>query len=169
MNPKEPVLLLVLVETARLRWFVAAIDRNGQSVPLLRSEVGDLETYLGLDFDEQLAFLRHRFCGALQRGCDRIWARGNKASHFIFVFEGLLPEPTGKLTQTLSAHLAEWMLNPPVVVFCSTDAVVPGLEKLAGQLDSPSEALLLANLAALLTAQEHPEAWELSRKKSATQ
>jgi hypothetical protein len=168
MNPKEPVLLLVLVETPRLRWFVGAIDKNGQSVPLLRSDVGDLETYLGLNFDEQLAFLRHRFCGALQRGCDRIWARGNKASHFIFVFEGLLPEATGKLTQTLAAHLAEWMLNPPVVVFCRTDAA-PSLEKLAGQLDSILEALLLANLGTLFAAQERPEEWELSRKKSATQ
>jgi hypothetical protein len=168
MNSKEPVLLLVLVETARLRWFVAAIDRNGQSVPLLRSEVGDLETYVGLDFDEQLAFLRHRFCGALQRGCDRIWARGNKASQFIFVFEGLLPEPTGKLTRVLAEHLAEWMLNPPVVVFCSSDGSPPRLEKLAGQLDSPSATLLLANLGPLLSAQERPEAWELSKKKTAT-
>jgi hypothetical protein len=168
MDPKEPVLLLILVETARLRWFVAAIDRNGQSMPLLRSEVGDLETYRRLDFDEQLAFLRHRFCGALQRGCDRIWSRGNKASHFIFVFEGLLPEATGKLTQTLATHLAEWMLNPPVLVFCTTDAAAPSLEKLAGELDPPSEALLLANLGRLITAQERPETWELSKKKTPT-
>jgi hypothetical protein len=168
MNPKEPVLLLVLVETARLRWFVAAIDMHGQSVPLLRSEVGDLEHYVGLNFDEQVAFLRHRFCGTLQRGCDRIWARGNKASHFIFVFEGLIPEPTGKLTQTLAEHLVEWMLNPPVVVFCTSDAAAPRLETLAGELESPSEALLLANLGTLLSAQECPEAWELSKKKTAT-
>src|ERR1700730_17021718 len=122
MDPKEPVLLLVLVETARLRWFVASIDRNGQSMPLLRSDVGDLETYRGLEFDEQLAFLRHRFCGALQRGCDRIWARGNKASHFIFGFQGLRPEATGSLPRALAEHLAEWMLTPPVVVFCAADA-----------------------------------------------
>ena len=41
MSPKTPVVLLVLVETARLRWFVAALGLDGWPVPLLRSEEGD--------------------------------------------------------------------------------------------------------------------------------
>src|SRR5262249_3886796 len=86
MGTKTPVVLLVLVETARLRWFVAALGLDGQAVPLLRSEEGDLEKYRGLAFDEQVAFLRHRFCGVLQRGCDRLWARDSKACQFAFVF-----------------------------------------------------------------------------------
>jgi hypothetical protein len=170
MEPKAPVMLLVLVETARLRWFVAAIGLDGRSVPLLRSEVGDLAKYQGFDFDEQVAFLRHRFCGVLQRGCDRIWARDSKACHFVFVFEGLLPDATGRLTQAIAEHFSQWMLNPPVVVFHDTGGPGSGealrLERLAGQLDRPLEELLLARLDGLRAAQEDPSAWELSWKKS---
>src|SRR5437870_9563176 len=119
MDAKTPVVLLVLVETARLRWFVASLGLDGRATPLLRSEVGDLDKYVGLSFDEQVSFLRHRFCGVLQRGCDRLWARGNKACQFVFVFDRALPEAAGDLTQAVADHLAEWMLNPPVVVFIS--------------------------------------------------
>jgi hypothetical protein len=164
MEQKTPVMLLVLVETARLRWFVAALGLDGQSIPLLRSEVGDLDKYLGLDFDEQVAFLRHRFCGVLQRGCDRIWARDCKACQFVLVFEGLVPDATGALTQAVADNLTQWMLNPPVAVLTATGAPVR-LNKLAGELDAAREELLLARLGELLTAQEDPAAWELSRKK----
>src|ERR1700722_19301742 len=98
MEPKSPALLLVLVETAQLRWYVASIGLDGQTAPLLCSEVGDLARYREVDFEEQVSFLRHRFCGFLQRGCDRLWARMQKACKFVFVFESLLEEPTGKLT-----------------------------------------------------------------------
>jgi hypothetical protein len=131
--------------------------------------VGDLEKYRGLDFDEQVAFLRHRFCGVLQRGCDRIWARECKACQFVFVFDGLLHEPTGTLTQAVAEHFAQWMLNPPVVVFNRTAGSGPGeaprLETLAGHLDAPLEQLLLGHLGGLLAAQEDEGTWELSRKK----
>src|SRR4051812_40792050 len=116
MEHKSPVMLLVLVDVARLRWFVASIALDGQTVPLLRSDEGDLEKYRELSFDEQVAFLRHRFCGVLQRGCDRIWARNNKACQFVFFFEGQLLDATGQLTQAVADHFTEWMLNPPVVV-----------------------------------------------------
>jgi hypothetical protein len=165
MEAKAPVMLLVLVETARLRWFVAAVGLDGQTVPLLRSEEGDLEKYRGLDFDEQVAFLRHRFCGVLQRGNDRLWARNCKACQFVFVFEGLLPEPTGGLTQAVAEHFTQWMLNPPVVVFNRPDDA--RLETLAGELDPAREELLAGRLGGLCAAREDPGAWELSRKKTA--
>src|SRR5436190_16393737 len=110
MQPKAPVILLVLVQTAQLRWFVACLGLDGRVTPLLCSEVGDLEKYRGLDFDEQLAFLRHRFCGVLQRGNDRLFARGRKARQFVFVFEGLLPEPTGELTRGIAEHMVLWLM-----------------------------------------------------------
>jgi hypothetical protein len=166
MADNAPVLLVVLVETARLRWFVAAVDLGGCSTFLLRSEVGDLEKYRALDFDEQVAFLRHRFCGVLQRGCDRLWERGRKACQFIFVFDELLPEPTGHLTQAFAQHMAGWLLRPPVVVFRKAAAggpeSAPRLECLAGDLDRPLEELLLANVGALQAAREDLAAWELS-------
>jgi hypothetical protein len=143
---------------------VAAIGLDGRSIPLLRSEVGDLEKYQGLDFEEQVAFLRHRLCGVLQRGCDRIWARDCKACQFVLVFEGLVPEATGALTQAVANNLTEWMLNPPVAVFNVTRDS-GRLEKLAGVLDALREALLFANLSDLRTARDDLSAWELSRKK----
>ena len=173
MAQKAPVMLLVLVETARLRWFLAAVDFDGRPIPLLRSEDGDLERYRGLSFDEQVAFLRHRFCGVLQRGCDRLWGRDRKACQFVFVFEGLLPEPTGRLTQAVAEHFAMWMLNPPVAVYNLAGGTGPGgaprLERLAGDLDGRLDGLLRNALGGLLVAQETPDAWELSHNKSTWQ
>src|SRR5262245_20668591 len=102
MESKTPVLLVVLVETSPARRSVAAVGLDGQPVPLLRSDVGDLEKYRGQDFDGQVSFLRHRFCGVLQRGCDRLWARNLKAAQFAFVFEAPLAEPTGRLTAAVA-------------------------------------------------------------------
>ena len=162
MEPKTPVLLLVLVETPRLRWFVAAAGPDGQTTPLLCSEAGDLEKYTALDFDEQVAFLRHRFCGVLQKGCDRLWARAMKARQFAIVFEGVLPEPTGELTRRVAEHFAEWMLSPPVAVY---DRGGGSLERLAGALDVALEGPLRTALAGVLAAMPDAGAWELSRKK----
>jgi hypothetical protein len=164
MDVKTPVMLVVLVETARLRWFVAALGLDGQATPLLRSEVGDLDRYLGLDFDGQVSFLRHRFCGVLQRGCDRLWSRGLKARQFVFVFDQPLPEPSGRLTAAVAEHFVEWMLSPPVVVY-SGDG--PRLDKVAGTIDDSLEELLRAGLGALLAARDDPGAWELAPKKPA--
>ncbi len=160
MEPKAPVMLLVLVESARLRWFVASIGLDGRTTPLLCSEVNDLEKYRELPFDEQVAFLRHRFCGVLQRGCDRLWARNLKARQFVFVFEGLLAEPTGELTRAVAGHFAEWLLNPPVAVFVRAT----GFERLAGHLDEALDALLHAHLDEVVAAQEAPDTWEQARK-----
>jgi hypothetical protein len=171
MSPKTPVLLLMLVETVRLRWFVASLGLDGRAAPLLRSEVGDLEKIYRLDFDEQVAFLRHRFCGTVQRGCDRLWARTEKACRFVFVFDGPLPAPGGELTQAAADHFVQWMLNPPVAVLTAQggfDAAGPPLlEKMAGDLDAGQEGLLPAAVGALLAQREDETAWELVRKKPA--
>src|SRR5262245_8070095 len=155
MTAKIPVILLVLVETARLRWFAAAVGLDGEATPLLRSEVGDLEKYAALEFDEQVGFLRHRFCRVPQRGADRVWARDAKACQLVFVVEGLLPRATGTLTQAVAEHLALWLLNPPVAVFNAPGG--PGqLDKLAGELDGHWEALVRARLGGLLSARDDP-------------
>jgi hypothetical protein len=167
MDSKTPVLLVVLVEAARLRWFVAALGPDGQATPLLRSEVGDLEKYRGLDFDGQVSFLRHRFCGVLQRGCDRLWSRGMKSRQFVFVFDEPLPEPSGRLTAAVAEHFVEWMLSPPVVVYSGGAADVPPLDKVAGAIDGSLEELLRARLGALLAARDDPGAWELAPTKPA--
>ena len=170
MDEKTPVLLVVLVQTSRLCWFVAAIDPDGRAAPLLRSQVGDLEKYRGLDFDGQVTFLRHRFCGVLQRGCDRLWGRGSKACQFAFVFEAPLPEPTGTLTEAVAEHFVQWLLNPPAAVLVSADGFdtpAPRLDKLAGTIDAPLEDLLRSRLGVLLAARADEGQWELSRKKEA--
>jgi hypothetical protein len=161
MDSKTPVLLVVLVEASLLRWFVAAIDPGGRAEPLLRSEVGNLEKYRGLGFDEQVTFLRHRFCGVLQRGCDRLWARQEKACQFAFVFDEPLPEPTGRLTAAVAQHFLEWLLNPPAVVYTGA------LERVAGTVDPALEGQLRAGLGALWAARNDPAAWELVPGKAA--
>jgi hypothetical protein len=170
MHVKEPVVLVVLVETARLRWFVAAVGLvDGTVTPLVCSVAGDLATYQGLPFDEQVSFLRHRFCGIVQRGCDRLWPVGKKACQFAFLFDGTLPEATDELTRRVAEHFVEWMLNPPVVVFAAADAgaatELPGLTRLAGTLDRPAADALRAGLVALRTAVADPSAWEVSQRK----
>jgi hypothetical protein len=171
MEAKTPVLLVVLVETVRRRWFVAEVGLDGQATPLLRSEDGDLDKYLGLDFDEQVAFLRHRFCGVLQRGCDRLWARHHKACQFVFVFDGHFPEPTGLLTEAVADHYVQWMLNPPVAVLVSANgfdaAEGPRTATMAGELDPERSRLLNASLGGLLALRENADAWELARRQGA--
>jgi len=171
MEPKTPVLLLVLVEVAKLRWLAAAIGLEGQVTPLIRSEPGDLEPYRGLEFDEQVAFLRHRFCGVLQRGCDRLWARKWKACQFVFLFEDNLPEPTGTLTRAVAEHFALWMLNPPAAVLVSENGFgkepMPRLDSLAGELEEGRLGLVREHLAEVLAAREDPSPWELARQNGA--
>jgi hypothetical protein len=168
MEPKSPVLLVVLVETGRMRWFVASIGLDGRTTPLICSEPNDLARYRELEFDEQVAFLRHRFCGTLQRGNDRLWARNNKASRFIFVFEGPFVEPSGRLTEAIASHFTEWLLNPPATILVSSngfpESEPPHLTILAGGFDAGQEQLLHNHLGALLAARDDPAVWEVARK-----
>jgi hypothetical protein len=156
MESKAPALLVILVEAARLRWFVACIGLDGQTIPLICSEADDLAKIRGVEFDEQVGFLRHRFCGALQRGCDRLWARNLKACHFVFVFEGLLEEPTGELIPAVARHLAGAKEIERQELFL--------LNRLAGSHEAPLEELLRAHLGELLAAKDDSAAWEQVRK-----
>ena len=169
MSPKAPVLLLVLVEAARLRWSVASIGLDGRTLPLLRSEEGDLAKYLGLSFDEQVDFLRHRLCGVVQRGCDRLWARDLRACQFVFLFEGPLADATGELTQSVADHFSVWMAKPAAVTFlCPAERTegTPPLQKLAGELPPTLERLLQTGLQDVLAAQSDVAAWEVSPRKT---
>lgn len=115
MPDKTPVLLTVYLETATNRWFVAGIDLQGDMTPLLVSEPGNLDPYRGVEFDEQVSFLRHRLSGVLQRGCDRLWGRGLKPCQIVFVLDGPFRDAAPQLAQRLGEHMAEWMTKPPVV------------------------------------------------------
>jgi hypothetical protein len=165
MPTKEPVVLVVLVEAARLRWFVAALGLDGAVTPLVCSPEGDLATYQGLPFDEQVSFLRHRFCGIVQRGCDRLWPVNKKACQFAFLFDANLPGTTDDLTRRVAEHFVEWMLNPPVVVFAGAATDLSGLTRLAGTLEPAAEGALRAGLAALRAAVADAGAWEVSQRK----
>jgi hypothetical protein len=171
-DTKAPVLLVVVVDPARLAWFVAGIGLDGAVLPLLRSEPGDLKPYQGLDRDDQLVFLRHRLCGVLQRGCERLWMQEKKARQFVFLFEGRLPDATEQLTEQVADHFVQWMLNPPVVVYTAEGAARPNeafhLHQLAGDVEPALENILSANLGKLLAATGEPGLWELARRKCAT-
>jgi hypothetical protein len=136
--------------------------------PLLRSEDGDLSTCQGLEFDLQVSFLRHRFCGVLQRGNDRLWPVNKKACLFAFLFVGDLPGTTAELTQRVADHFVEWLLNPPVVVFTAEEkpsAGAPSLTRLAGAIEGRPEAALNTALGPLFAAASDESAWELSQRK----
>ncbi len=120
MPPKDPALLTVLSETSRMRWLAGGIGFGQQVFPLLASQDDDLAGYRGLEFDEQTSFLRHRFCGALQRGCDRLWGINKKACQFVFLIDRAFPDAPRELTDRVSDHLVQWMANPPVVFFSSS-------------------------------------------------
>jgi hypothetical protein len=162
---KIPVLLVVFVETSRLRWFVAAIGQDGVVLPLVCSEEGNLSPYLDLSFDEQVAFLRHRLCGVLQRGCDRLWARMKKAQQIAIVLERPLDRCPENLTQRVADHFVEWMSNPPVAFFVREQSVadgeLPRLNCLAGELTASWQSLLSAALTSLLAATADSSLWEL--------
>src|SRR5262249_30843352 len=119
MPAKDPVLLVVLIETGQLRWYVAGIGLDGEAMPLLFSEAGNLQPYVGIAFDEQVSFLRHRLSGVLQRGCDRIWARQKKPCQIVFVTDAEFLQAETALTHAVAEHFVVWMTNPPVTFFVS--------------------------------------------------
>jgi len=165
MTDKEPMLLTVLIETSCLRWYVAGIDLAGEPLPLLRSETSNLSPYLGLPFDEQVSFLRHRLSGVLQRGCDRLWGRQMKPCQIVFVADGPFVQADAELTARVAEHFVEWMTRPPVVFFTAARGLAsqepPVLEQVAGDLDSGLRRVLDAGLPALRDALARPDAWEL--------
>ena len=172
MSEKEPVLLTVLIETSRLRWYVAGIDLAGERLPLLRSETGNLSPYLGIPFDDQVSFLRHRLSGVLQRGCDRLWGRQKKPCQIVFVADGPFVQADAELTARVAEHFVEWMTRPPVVFFIAARGLAspepPLLDQVAGELDGALRTALDAGLTALWDALDRPDAWELVPTKGNT-
>jgi hypothetical protein len=169
MASKEPVLLTVLIETADFRWYVAGIGLGGEPIPLMRSEAGNLADYIGVAFDDQTSFLRHRLSGVLQRGCDRLWGRQKKPCHIVFLADGPFVQATPELTCRVAEHFVEWMTSPPVVFFTSVEGFARGralsLNKVAGELDGQYRQSLDAGLPALLGVMGDLAAWDLAPKK----
>ena len=170
MTAKEPVLLVALLETATRRWSVAGIQLDGTVLPLMQSEPGNLDPYLGTPLDEQVSFLRHRLSGVLQRGCDRLWGRGKKPCQIVFLTDGPFAHASEELTTRVAEHFLEWMTNPPVVFFTSTTPFTPGqqavLRTLAGQLEPARHTALNAALPGLFAALGQASLWELSLTKA---
>ncbi|HPM79742.1 MAG TPA: hypothetical protein PLF81_03555 [Candidatus Anammoximicrobium sp.] len=164
MTAKEPVLLTVLIETASLRWYVAGIGLEGEPLPLLKSEAGNLSPYLGLPFDEQVSFLRHRLSGVLQRGCDRLWGRQKKPCHIVFVADGPFAQAAPQLTGRVAEHFVEWMTRPPVAFFICVNGFVadgmPSLQAVAGELNDQLRQSLDAGLPPLWDVLDQQQAWE---------
>ena len=164
MAEKAPVILTVLIDTSQMRWLVGGIGFDNQVHPLLASQVDDLAPYTKMEFDEQASFLRHRCCGILQRGCDRLWGLKKKAVHFVFVTDGVFPGAADILTQRVAEHLAQWMTNPPVVFF-SADVkafqVRPiELAKIAGDIPQDVFDTLKSGITELIDAVSQPDMWE---------
>ena len=170
MAAKEPVLLTVLIETTDLCWYVAGISLAGDPMPLMQSEAGNLGAYIGVAFDEQVGFLRHRLSGVLQRGCDRLWGRHKKPCHIVCVADGPFVQATPELTRRVAEHFVEWITRPPVVFFISMNGFVRGenlpLDKVAGDLDVQCRESLDIGLPALVVAMDEPDVWELTTWKS---
>jgi hypothetical protein len=163
---KEPVLLVVLIETATLAWRIAGVDLHGTPHPLMRSEARDLDRYRGVSFDEQVSFLRHRLSGVLQRGCDRLWGRQMKPCQIVFIADGPFPDAPPQLTQAVADHFVQWMVNPPVAFFLRRDGGSVGpLEKTAGEFRSEQDEPLREGLAALAPMLQQSEVWEVAPAK----
>ena len=164
MGAKEPVLLTVFVETANLRWFVAGIDANGGAIPLVCSEAGNLSPYLGIPLDEQVSFLRHRFAGVLQLGCDRLWARQQKPFQIVFVTDAPFVEAPSELTRRVADHFVAWMTSPAVVFFTSRAGSLPvehaTLELVAGALGPGWQTAFESGLPQIVAAAQQPGAFE---------
>ena len=170
MEPKAPVLLVLLVDVSRLRWLAAGIGLDGELVPLVASEDGDLEPYLTLPFDEQVSFLRHRLSGVLQRGFDRLWPRQKKPCQIVLIASAPLDERAGPLTQRVADHFVEWLSNPPVVFLVCQEGFSarpqPRPVRLAGELEAAREEILISRLPALFDAVAQADRWEQIPKKA---
>lgn len=160
MTDKEPVLLVVTVETRLFSWRVGAVEMTGNAIPLLRSAPQDLDLYVPLSFDEQASFLRHRFCGILQRGCDRLWALRKKACHFVFLIDGEFRDAPAELTTRTAEHLSEWMANPPLSFHRYDVTQTDELTEISGSLDAESTQLLKIGLPLLREAALQADLWE---------
>ena len=165
MTDKEPVLLVVLIDTAGLRWRMGEITEDGTAFPLIASQPDDLSPYRPMSFDEQASFLWHRFCGILQRGCDRLWGLREKARQFVFLIDGDFPDAPSELTTRTAEHLAQWMANPPLSFHRVSNCSAAGdwqndLNTIAGTLPDDALEFLKTGLRKLSTDANDPDQWE---------
>ncbi|GAA4428022.1 hypothetical protein [Bremerella cremea] len=164
MRNKQPVLLTVLIECESFRWYVAGIDQQGNTTPLLCSEPQDLAPYIGEPFDEQANFLRHRLSGVLQRGCDRLWGKMMKPCQVVFVTDMPFQQAEDGLTQRVADHFFEWMTSPPVVFYTireSSPVCNPHLDSIAGELLADWNEALKQGFPKMLSKCSQTDPWEL--------
>jgi len=165
VTDRDPACLIVFIETERLRWNVAAIDQTGLAIPLLQSAPGDLKGYIGLEFDAQISFLRHRLASALQRGCDRMYVKQLKAVHFLLIADARFPNAADGITERLAEHFVQWMLNPPATFLIWNGGLNNknqlGFERIDGDLPDPISAVVAAAMTCLTSQFDEPEKWEL--------
>ena len=169
MESKAPVLLTVLVETGQGRWYTAGVDLDSTSIPLVRSESGNLDAYHHAAFDDQVSFLRHRLSGVLQIACDRLWGKSKKPCQIVFVTDACFQQAPAELTQRVADHFVEWMTSPPVVFFVgdhafSADAPL-SLTQYAGHIDADHRQALLAGLPRLCATLHDSTNWEPAPQK----
>ena len=170
MESKAPVLLTVLVETGQGRWYTAGVDLDSTSIPLVRSESGNLDAYHHVAFDDQVSFLRHRLSGVLQIACDRLWGKSKKPCQIVFVTDACFQQAPAELTQRVADHFVEWMTSPPVAFFVSEQAFTAdaplSLKQLAGQISPEHQQSLLAGLPRLFAEMREASRWESAPVKN---
>ncbi len=166
MSLKEPVLLTVMIQTNTCRWFVGYIDLKGQTLPLIRSVEGDFDEYRDLSFDEQVSFLRHRFAGVLQQGCDKLWHHQKKPESIIFVADGSLDSAQPELSQRVAEHFATWMTAPPVAFFSGSDGFRhETLQLVAGELTQQQHEVFTIAMPTMVSQLEIDDLWQLSKRR----
>lgn len=169
MSPDEFTILAIVVETGKLRWFLAGLSPDDQIAPLLRSQVGDFDNYLGGDFDEQIAFLRHRFAGVVQRGADRLAREGVRPGRIVFLADGPFQRASKELTDRIADHFAHYMHRPPVAYLVGDlglEGVRPAaLTRLAGELDQETENRLARLAPRLAAVMSDSQRWETAPRK----
>lgn len=170
---KQPVLLVVALQPEKLRWFVVAISHAGELTPLFRSEDGNLQPYVDAEPDQQVTFLRHRLAGVLQRGCDRLWPRQQKADQIVFLSDRHFEDDNPALTRRVADHFATWMLNPPVAFFMTTASWSDPHCRLdthvGGTIAAEQQATLQEAFTALHAAVNDPDSWEVAPSRKQTE
>ncbi len=168
---KTPELMVVVIRTDRQQWFVAGVDLQGDATPLVRSEPDNLDQYIGEPYDEQVSFLRHRLSGAMQRGCDRLWARNAKAMRIVLIADDHLADAEPRLLSDLADHLHTWMTRPPVSVYRAKDSSsvdeLSSMHCLVGEPESGQKEALMKGLPQLSTMLDAPDRWEVIQKPKA--
>ncbi|WP_442511129.1 hypothetical protein SH528x_002795 [Novipirellula sp. SH528] len=164
MSDRQLAPLVVLIDTSNCLWHAGTFDASSQPVPLIRSDSGNLDAYKGQPFDEQISFLRHRLAGVLQRGCDRLFSRQMKASHFVLIADGDFPEADESVTPRLAEHFVQWMMNPPVVYLRAPQGFdvqdAGDLEVIAGDFPTEIASTVQTGLSQLVTLQSDSDLWE---------